>query len=500
MAYDVVAGLFPFMHWIRTHYSTFHIDDLLKELEVAPTKENVAFLKRVIEYNHIAYGDDVKYPNSWFARNLIIEEMPFSITPTELEIEQKIIIQGSRFDPYMSNLANAMIPKMEYNGEIIESSFIALPLSKIKEYYYLYSIDDLMEHLNSIEANDHHQFIREAEDNDYFYVPCFDMEKCYANNKISPNTKLVFQVNDFEHKIIVFVKATEKKGTKKVIKEWEHEFKKFFFSVARTHQIDCTTIADLIAHAIFLGMDNTFGKECWISPQEYLFQHNLLQDVRIGVKDVRWIKDEAFSPYDLWFHHVLNFRYLVFRENKDENFFASIYSPLTEGMTYFFILEFAERNYLKLSENYDECKEECVRDFIHDFFNLETYQPYHKKIASIIRRKYKKYALDYNPFNKTAAVDLAIGMLRVFKRVVFAVSHLQRRGIGPQDIPHDISIVVQQMSQDIDYATKNILNLMKNKNLPDHDKSIVAIRDLTDKFEVIVNEAEMFVFSRYGRP
>jgi len=115
-------------------------------------------------------------------------------------------------------------------------------------------------------------------------------------------------------------------------------------------------------------------------------------------------------------------------------------------------------------------------------------------------RKYKKYAKNYNPFKKEADVDLAIKIVKSFKRIFKAISHLERLGIGPKDVPTDVCIIVQQMVQDMEYTTKNIMDLMKNKNLPDRDRSIRATYELIEKFEVIIEETERFVFSIYGRP
>ena len=500
MTQDVVSVLVPFMDLISTNKATFFLDKLLEELSVAPTQQNVAFLKRVIEYNHIAYTSHFDLSGEWYTRSALCLSLYFAFTPTELEVEKKIIIQGSRFDPYISNLANAMVPRIKYQNKLMEPHLISLPLSQIRKYYYLYSNDELMEHLGSIGVNEKkHQFPSELDDNTYFYVPCFDMQKCFDPDLLGKDTKFLFRVEAFEHKIIRFVEMINEKLSRTYIEDWEEEFKKFFFYVASTCHVDSTTIADIITNALFMGRHSVLCKNFLISPQEYLQQNDLLKDVRTGVKDARWIRDLPFVAYNFWFHHVLNFRYLIFRINADENFFASIYSPLTEGMICFFILEFVENNYILVSQDISESKNECIKAFINAFFSLEGYKQHCKKIASIMGRKYKKYAKRYNPFTKGEEVFLAIGMLKVFKRVVFAISHLQRLGIEPKDVPTDLSVIIHQMVQDMESATRNIMKLMKKTVLPDRNNLILAIGDLIEKFEVIVDNIEQFVFSRYGR-
>ena len=499
MAQDVVSSLIPFVYWIRTNTETFFLNKMMEDLGVTLTEQSVAFLKRVIEYNHMAYTVGSELSDEWQARSVFCLSVSFAFTPTELEIENKIIVQGSRFDPYISNLANAMIPKIVYGNEFLEPCLISLPLSEIKRYYYLYSKDELMDHLSSVESNKDHNFSEDTDDDCCYYVPCFDMTNCYTDDVFGKDTKLVFKVEEFERKTIRFVKKTNKKLSKKYIEEWTEEFRNLFYESLGTHQVDCSTIADIVANTLFMGREGVLGKNFLLSPQEYLQEHDLLEDVRTGVKCARWVKDVPFCTYNFWFHYVLNFRYLVFRANADENFFASIYSPMTDSMLCFFVLEFAENNYLAVSQDDGECKGKCIKACINDFFNLERYKPYHKKIATIVGKKYKKYAKCYNPFNKSREVETAIAMVKVFRRMVLTVSHLQRMDVGPQDLPSDISIVLQQMAQDIDYAAKNVMNLIQKQNMPDKDKTTGAIRDLTEKFGLIMDETEQFVFSRYGR-
>ena len=499
MAQDVVSALIPFMDWLRNHKKSFYLDKILKMLDVPQTEKNIAFFRQVIEYNHIAYTHNFDLSGEWYPRNVFCLNLYFAITPTQLEIDNKIIIQGTRFDPYVSNLVNSIEPTIQYRNDLIESSLVSLPLSKIRKYYYLYSDDELMDHLSSITANENHQFPPDPDDNSPFYIPCFDMKKCYEKTQVDENTKFVFQVKDFEQKIIRFVKTTNDDISKECAKEWANEFKKFFLYVASTCEIDHTTIADLITKALFMAKDTVVRSIFLISPQDYLRENDLLQDVRTGVRDARWIKGTSFSPYNSWFHHVFNFQHLIFRMNADESFFATINSPITEGMICFYVLEFAENNYIAVSQEVAECKNECIKAFINDFFNLECYKPYHKRIASIMKRKYKRYINSFNPFNKKIEVDVAISLLKVFKRLVLSVHHLKRLGIGPKDIPIDISIVIQQMVQDMEYAARNLMKLMDKEFFHYKDRTVSALQELIEKFEIIVDETEQFVFSRYER-
>jgi len=498
MAGNVIYEVIGILDWIYRYDGTFEIEDLLKYTNVKPDAENKAACVRFLEHNNLAYNLSFGISQYWISRRSVFEGKIVAVTPTEFELKQGILIPGSRFAPYVTNVLEQHMISIIYDKEELYPELVSLPLKEIREYYCLYSEEKLFEELTRVCTSNYIDYETYENEEERYYIPAFKIKKFYQKHSFSSNDQVILKIESYMYKDVELCGISSRSIPESYKKDWEKKFTKLLNVNLASKPAENNTIVDVLSHTLYL-LDAVSTQEYLIPLQEYLQEHKMLDDITIGVNNIVWVKDAIPVAPKFWYPFTADFRYILQRANKDEVFFSTLYLPITDPVIEVFVYQFLEENYIKVNEEPKVYKEICIKRFRDEFFSFEKYKECYKKINSIFSRKYDRYVKKYNPFVKKEEMDVAFGMFALFRRLYRALVHLQKLNVAPCDIAYDTSIIVNQMSEDMVEAMHDIHELLEGKIQEDVKKFKSGLIDLTEKFSLIVEGLEQFVLFNFGK-
>ena len=499
MSYNFVSNIMEIMEWLNNRDDTFTIPEMLEELDIKITNINKNFCIKFIEYNQLAYSLNLTQGPNWVSRATVFRGVHFAVKPTAFELERKLFIPGSRLFPYINHLLGNINLQLHYNHKRLNMILIPLKWSEIKKYYYLWHQEAILDELQFITPYNTIQDNHSIGDDDIFYIPAFDAKKYYKAHNVTLEDQIILKVEDWWMKGVSLYSSTIAKRPPKYEEDWIARFNRALPFSLSLRQTENNSICDVLAYMLYAGNDIFLRSEYYMPLQDYVQEQNNLSDVRIGVKDLRWEKDGPIITSKEWFHHILDFRYLIARNNTFECFLANLGSPITEDMIKIFIFDFIEQNYLKIQEEPEVYQEKCIDAFINEFFFRKVYNDYHKRIRSMIMQKYKKYLNKYEPFKNKDITSTSFRMFALFRRLYTSLAYLQELNVSPSDIDPNISIVINQMAMDMEISIRNMGELLDNKKKDRKDYLKNSVENLADRFDIIVENTEDFVLSKYGR-
>jgi len=487
------------MEWLNNRKDTFTIPEMLEELNIKITNINKNFCIKFIEYNQLAYSVHLTQGPNWVSRATVFRGTLFAVKPTTFELEKKILIPGSRFSPYINHLLGNINLQVHYNHKRLDMLLVPLKWSEVKKYYYLWHQDAILDELQFLTPYNMTQDNHCIEDDNVFYVPAFDARKYYKTYNVTLGDQIIFKVEDWWMKGISLYSSTVAKRPPKYEKDWIARFKRALPFSLSLRQTENNSICDVLAYMLYAGNDIFLRSDYYMPLQDYVQERGILSDVRIGVKELRWEEDVPIITSKEWFHYILDFRYLVSRENTFEYFLANLGSPITEDMIKIFIFNFIEQNYLKIEEEPEVYQKKCIDSFVDEFFYRDIYDAYRKRIRSMMMQKYKKYLNRYEPFKNKDIMSTSFRMFDLFRRIYASLSYLQELNVTPSDMDPNISIVINQMTMDMEISIRNMGELLNNKKKDKKDFLISSVENLADRFDIIVENTEDFILSKYGR-
>lgn len=499
MGYNFVSNIMELMDWLNTNNDTFTIPEMLEKLDIKVNNTNKNFCIKFIEYNQLAYNLHLTHSPNWVSRAAVFRGVLFAVKPTAFELGRGIFIPGSRFFPYINHLLGNINLQFHYKEKRLDMVIVPLTFAEVQKYYYLWHKDTILDELQLLTPYNTIRDISTITDDDIFYVPAFDIKKYYKAYHITQEDQIVFKVEDWWMKGVSIYSKSIAKRPPKYEEDWIARFKRALPFSLSMRQTENNSICDVLAYMLYAGNDIFLRSEYYMPLQSYIQDLGILDDVRLGVKDLRWTHDGPIITTKEWFHYVLDFRYLVARSNTFEYFFANIGSPITEDMIKIFIYDFIEQNYLNVEEEPELYKKKCIDAFIDEFFYRDIYKSYHKKIRAVMAQKYKKYLNRYEPFKNKDLMSIAVTMFNLFRRIYASLSYLQELNVTPSDIDSNISIVINQMTMDMEISIRNMGELLDGKKKDKKEYLMNSVRDLAQRFDFIVENTEEFILSKYGK-
>lgn len=491
-----IAKVLDFLSWLYLCDDIYTIKNVLDHLDIKYTDENVKWCEKFLEYNQLAYKLNNGYFKYWINRKTVFDQQLFSIKPTAFEIKKGLFIPGTRCEPYINNFFRESPLKLIFHEEVIERTLILIPLKEIRKYYYMISDENLFEELGTFSPLNTMSIEDEISEKELFYIPSYDIKKYYKDFSFTEEDQIVFKVSSWENKDVQLYSKMRHTMPDSYQEQWEIEFKKNFTEGLSYCQAEKDRIIDVVSYALCLGRDLFFNQGYLIPVQEYLEKKQMLEDLRVGVLDVKWAKDNNSLPVEDWFHYIMEVYYIVKLENNEERFFCSLNTPINSAIIEIYVYDFIERNYIKLKESDQPYCDICAFQFIEEFFPNEKYEKYYKKISSIIKRNYKRYLTKYEPFKEREELDLGFGIFSLFKRVYAIVEYLKKIKITPHKLDPDICAIINQMTKDMSDAMDKIKMVLHGK--AELEKVKEGIFLLTERLIEVVKIVEDFISFEFG--
>lgn len=487
-----ILHILDIIEWLDYHH-VFSIQQMFDDLQIKDTKLNFEFCEKMLDYNKIAYKIDEK--GLWVSRSNLFNEKQFSIILTELEHKKEVFIPGSRITPYINQFFRYRVMELVYKNKPIKEKLIPLTFKEIKEYYYLCPERELLSILESIGGN----VVEEdfVDDDDIFYVPAYNIKQFYKSICLTEDEQIVLEVLDWGHAKLALVGKTPCKVSKTYKKKWEVEFEELLKKAISVRSSENYLIEDIFAFMVYSNPRLFFHDKYFISVENHLKDLKLLETIDFGVRDKIWIREAPIILPKEWFQYVYGIPNIFQVSNGVDDFLCSIGTPMTLDILKLAIYSFLDENYMKLDESPDKLKAECAELIIKDFFNLEKYKPYYKKIATLIKKEYQKYVKKYNPFKDREIITLSFSVLQLFKRMFTIVSHIEEKKLLSGKIDFSVVIMLNQFAEDVIPLLKMTEQLFTMLEYEDVEEKIKEVSIVRDKFNNFLDNVEEYIFSPF---
>ena len=217
-------------------------------------------------------GSDTYFSNGageYQLRSKFFEGFTFTVTPDEWEIENKILIPGHRFAPFLyEEIFPSETVLTAQDGTAPETREITAPLLQIFPYYMLLGSEQIFDvFMADSKANHHLRTSRNAEEQITIHV--YDMSRFYEENDFAPGDALLCTVEDYLSGKIRFEYLSGEKRRSSELKAWISAFENAVQKEIDRFE-DYLEIPDQIAWSFYLGKAELSAAETGASLDEFI--------------------------------------------------------------------------------------------------------------------------------------------------------------------------------------------------------------------------------------
>ena len=179
----------------------------------------------------------------------------FRINLTYFEIENKILIPGHRFIPFLNPEINTnSITVYDKDRTLLAAETVSVSSERIKQYFSIFGLDNFLFLLIKDNKKNQDIIIRDSLEEKKFLVTAFSLEPLFKNIDSSKSkTVLEIKIDDWEKGIFTAEILTDPEDSGDAA-SWVENLEKGFFK-AEEYKADSATLEEYLSTAFYLGGD-----------------------------------------------------------------------------------------------------------------------------------------------------------------------------------------------------------------------------------------------------
>ena len=387
-----------------------------------------------------------------------------------------------------------------YKGKHLKSKPFPLTFKEVKEYYYLCPERELLSILESMDIQNTVLQDELVDDDDIFYVPAYNISQFYSDFCFTEEDQVVFKVLEWGHVLLELKGKTERTIGKIYKKRWSAKFNEKFQEIAISRPSENYSIEDVIASMVDSDPGLFFHDKYFVSLENHLKESDLLETIDFGVKEKVWVKNAPIVISDEWFNYVYDVANMLQVSNEKDDFLCTIGSPMSLNIIRLAIYSFLDENYLKLNDEPEEVKNECIEAIFKEFFSWEKYKVHTKKLLTIITKEYQMHVKKFNPFKNRDMLDLALAVFQLFRRMFAIVSYSEEKKLLPDKLDFTVVIMLNQFAEDLNpllRMTGEFLDAQDGESSKEKKQKKKKVSLIHDKFNTFLDNVEEYIFSTF---
>lgn len=463
--------------FLRSHLEDFTCKDLLlhlKQRQIQATQQDV--LPYLLQNPLVYCVDDKKF----CSKPGIFSFRLFSIKPTKMEIENKILITGHRCIPFADP---EMIPSyIKYISEIgeIPQKVVELPTISVRPLYKYCGEEFIPQLIAYDPANE----ALNLSNNDFELPPIInitanDMSEFYEKVDFKYGDRLLAAVVDWNEGVVLIEHVScskdnifEETKEDKIRKEWAIQFE-----CAMSTNFDlngpCASIDEQIENVFLSDIKELCIPEA-ASFEEVLDSSDLIDIVDYGVETRLWRKDEEIPAYGPWSDKD-------FAENQPTNI------ENTFSLGNLAVPEFIIDSYV-----YDSLflKEENPKNILGRIApsSIILKQREQKALLLKIQSKYDSIKESFNWFADYPVGEVRHSALQIYTKLFILLGEIESANLDLDKVPQQELVILSQL---IGHLTK-LISSFTNENIMT-EKTLEAITASLDGMNMSFEEVDLII-------
>lgn len=441
MRWDTLFSVFDFQEVLN---SKFYIDDILDYFYIKKTKANVEKVQNYLVKKNIAFvfdkdkflstpyydfGDD-----PWILKNDFFQNKTFVIKPSKFEIENNILILGSRFNWSFNNEFAYNSVLLFYENFPLKGSFFSMPYSQAQYYFFLESeIEYLNDILNQHPAN--FENFSALNTNAQVNVKCFLMDDVYRNLNFQEGDRLIIKIMEkhpFKFELL------DKKANK-ISKEKEKTLQKTFDeSVEKIcSRFGSDSNPYNVISALFFWENQNLFLNTQLSIEEMIKNSKTVSCIEFGYESLLWVNNLP-EPF------LVGWAMEIDRDDtKYEKLFYRMQIPISELILDLIINKFLYDDFANINAKESSLNEVLTKTFLNREDLRESDIQSFLEFAEFKREQIEK---EFNPFTeKKDFIKMRNGILNLYMAVVKFVGSLVSEDFSPSSFLNQQGIRLNQL-------------------------------------------------------
>ncbi len=441
---------------LRQVTDPFSSKEFAHQMQLMGIKVSQKQAKEILQSHPLAYSIS---ETQFLSRAGFFTGALFSIKPTQFEIDNNILIMGSRSIPFMDPEALPHELTIVFDGAIVNTVVKELPTYEILKHYTLFG----SEYASQIVALDPANKGVDFSSCDFELPPrvkltCFDMEKLYKENGFVHGDRLLLQIQNWDESILEMIPLCERKPnpfvqTKAEIEraqwyeELETSFTDTFEFIGAASNIDEQLMYTFMTNLLRLSISNCGSLE------EFLEESDRIGIVEFGVETRIWKKNEDIP--------LVPGLELNDPESCPEHIDGSVFSTLGQ--------EFSPQVFKcmvldEIAQGHEDF-EHLFENRFKEIFEITTDISKLMRVPDDIIEQFRKIKENYNKFADYEIAPIRHKALELYVEIVRLMWDLRIYGITTKNMPQSELIILVQLFTHL----LRMMEMLENEDLPNHD-------------------------------
>lgn len=489
MRWDTLFNVFEFNKILDTH---FYIEGILNYFRIKKTEASVKKIKDYLIKKNIAFLDDkydlynrydIDFENArWVLKSNFVRDKTFVIRPSKFEIENNILILGSRFSWFSNSeiVYNSVL--LFYNDAPVQQEFFTMPYSQAEYYYF---IESETQYLNDIlnQHEDNFAAFFSLTDKSNVKVKSFLMGDIYRDLNIIEGDRLVIRFSSHcNGKLEVMNKKAVPVSKDKQL-YLQDKFDDAMYKICTSLQDNANPFTAL--STLFYFENDTLFRYEQISLEELIKNSEEIECIEFGYESLVWMHNVPEPNVVVWDMQIDR------DDTYDEKLFYKMYVPLSVPILNLIISKFLYDDFVNGNANENVLYETLERTFLY----LDIIKSADKeKFFKIVQRRLEEITKTFNPFSDhSELVQIRNAIIDLYLRVVDFVGHLQKNNFIPSSFYNQQGVRLNQLLKKVVSITDFFS--VHHSSLTEFDGLLTNAENLAEGFEMIKSSIEIQINS-----
>ncbi|PIE97690.1 MAG: hypothetical protein CR988_06970 [Treponema sp.] len=477
--------LFDIASFFISHEGQFSIRDFFEFTDMQMTPEKVKETCDILIYYDIGYmlptQEEINLADYvWIKKEDFFNGKQFLVAPTEFEVENGVLILGSRFTWAGGLNKHSNYTDIIFDSKKLKHSTIEIHNKFANTYYFLFDEDMLINELCG-ECEENIPRVTKFTSNTFLYVTCLNINHIYESLNFKVGDRLIFEIKDYKKNIIELVPKKAPEVNQNDITLWKEGFNKATKTACEILGPDFLP-QTIIGFAFFLGVHTIFGKKN-IALEEALFENEKIKCMNYGFKSIIWTTDSHIPIPSYWSNSLPNPTGMI------ERFFFKIQMPITKEMLEDFVYDFLANNYME--SNDEEKVESFSKDLAVKLVPKIKGARYKKQLdiaQNFILEVYESSKKHYNRFSENDTIIEFRSKVNYFLLdVIIFVNSLVKKNLYPNSFIDQTGLMLDQMlCQAIDFS--NSMSTVYKQTQDHISEYMISLDNSLDMYESVKTE------------